>query len=203
MVLVLLALACFLWKPQVYAEESLAERAIRESNPDLCRQAREVCYEGEFEKSCISSEDMQFMCYRDYAVAKSEVTICDRLRADSIRGLGRNACIEQYARGKKNLEMCERLVQPPNPDKGRYEACIYSVQELRKAFSLEDCLKIRDSKRAYFIDCVAGLAYYNRQPSLCTEFFSNDLQVDGLGDTPLERCIKRVEFLGTLEGDPK
>jgi len=166
--------------------KDLTARAIGESNPDICFQAEEVCYESSWEKSCISKKDNQFMCLRDYAIAKSDIAICERVNGQEAGRLKRNDCYAQYARKKKDLKSCEILKQSSTPDMVLYESCIYSIQRDSNYFTKLDCLKIKESQRSYFIDCIAGLANQNQDSSLCEEYFSEITKKDGRGDTPVE-----------------
>ncbi len=177
------------------AEDSITKltaRAIREAKPDLCLKAKEVCLTSEFERSCISAEANQFMCYRDYAFAKDQLEICDKVKGESGGRPYRNMCYEQYAREKKDLEVCGKLKAVDPSDEILYVACVESVQRLRDHYTLEDCLKIKDAGGAFFIDCVGGLAKQTKDTSLCTRFFGESTEVDSWGDTPQSRCMKRA-----------
>ncbi len=179
----------------VYAENilELTARAIMEDNPDICKQAQELCYENDWEKSCIPKILNQFMCLRDYAIAKSEPSICDKVQGEEAGRLKRNDCYAQYARQKKDLESCEILQKSSTPDQVLYESCIYSIQRDMGRFAIGDCMKIKYSKRSDFIDCIAGLAKQENKSALCEEYFSGISNRDGLGETPLERCLKQVK----------
>ena len=178
-----------------YAENigELTARAIQESSPDICQQAKEFCYETDWERNCISKADNQFICLRDYAIAKSEPNICDQIQNEESGRLKKNDCYEQYARQKKDLQSCEIFQNSSTPDQVLYESCVYSIQRDIQKFTLEDCLKIKDSKRSFFIDCIAGLAKQENNAGICEKYFSGISNKDGLGDTPLERCFKQVQ----------
>lgn len=132
------------------------------------------------------------------AISRSPVyklEICDKVEGFSGPGPRqyRSMCYEQYAREKKDIAVCERLKDVDPPDEILYVSCIESVQRWRGSYTLEDCLKIKDSEGMFFIDCVGGLAKQNKDTSLCTSFFSNRKEVDIWGDTPLSRCERQAE----------
>jgi len=146
-----------------YAENirELTAKAIKEANPAICQQAKEFCYENDWEKSCVSKIDNSFMCLRDYAIAKSKPNTCDQIQGEESGRLMKNKCYEQYARNKKDLKSCEILHNSFTPDQILYESCVYSIQRDIQEFTLQDCLRIKSSKRSYFIARLSGYKLNN------------------------------------------
>jgi hypothetical protein len=176
--------------------EQLIARAIRENRPKICERAKESCYTSDFETVCRSPEDNRFLCYRDYAFAKNDSSICEQIRGESGSGHSyRDECVEYYAREKKDLGTCEKLHDKDHNNRLLYAGCVESVQDLRGFYELAECLKIKDLDEPYdFAKCIAGVAKQTNDLSLCSRLFSESKLVDGWGDTLLQRCLKQAEF---------
>jgi len=167
----------------------LTARAIRENRPSLCENAKELCYTSDFERVCISAADNRFICYRQYAFAKNDSSICEKINGENASGPYRDQCFEHYAREKKELGICEKLKSTDGTNKILYADCIDSVQALRGDYVLEGCLKIKDLGEPYtFATCIAGVARQTKDLSLCSRTFSASTIVDFWGNTLLQRC---------------
>lgn len=194
--LILLALI-FAQSPSGEDIRQLTARAIREDQPKLCEQAKETCYESSFEVSCISAPTNRFLCYREYAFAKNDASICEKIRSE--RGNGhpfRDMCFEQYAKEKKDISVCENLNSRRRTNKILYAACIESVQQARGNYLLDDCMKIKDMDEPYtFAKCIAGVARQTKDAPLCARMFSKSKLVDPWGHTLVQRCLIQAEEL--------
>jgi hypothetical protein len=173
----------------------LTARAIRENQPSVCEKAKEFCYTNDFERHCISASDNRFVCYREYAFAKNDSSICEKIRGESGSGHPyRDECFEHYARDKKDIGVCEKLKSTDRTNKILYADCIDSVQQLRGNYVLDECLKIKDLGEPYaFAKCIAGVARQTKDLPLCSRMFSESTIVDPWGDTLLKRCEKQAQ----------
>jgi len=173
----------------------LTARAIRENRARVCERAKESCYSNDFETHCISASDNRFVCYREYAFAKNDSSVCDKITGEMGTGHPyRDVCYEHYAREKKEIGVCEKLKSTDRTNKILYADCIDSVQQSRGNYVLDECLKIKDLGEPYtFAKCVAGVARQTKDISLCHRMFSESTLVDPWGDTLLKRCEKQAE----------
>jgi hypothetical protein len=173
----------------------LTARAIRENRPSICERAKEECYENDFEKACSSASLNRFLCYRGYAFAKDDSSICEKIEGESGTGHSyRDLCFEHYAREKKDIEVCEKLNSKGSTNKILYADCIETVQERRGNYLLEECLKIKDLGEPYtFTLCIARVAKQTKDLNLCSRMFSDSTVVDFWGNTLLQRCLKQAE----------
>lgn len=175
--------------------QQLTARAIREDRPTLCEDAKEECYDGDFETSCTSASANRFLCYRGYAFAKNDSSICEKIQGESNTGHSyRDVCFEHYAREKKDISICEKLNSKDRTNTILYASCIEKVQQLRGDYVLDECLKIKDLKEPYtFAKCIAGVAKQTKDFSLCDRMFSESKEVDPWGHTLLQRCLLQAE----------
>ena len=173
----------------------LAARAVRENRPEVCEKAKEFCYTSDFETSCISASVNRFICYREYAFAKNDSSICEKIRGESGSGHSyRDECFEHYAREKKEIRVCEKLNSKGRTNTILYAVCIESVQELRGNYALDECLKIKELGEPYtFAKCIAGVAKQTEDLPLCSRMCSESTIVDPWGKTLLERCLLQAE----------
>ena len=176
--------------------QQLTARAVRENLPDTCEKANEECYENDFEKRCTSVSTNRFLCYRGYAFAKDDSSICEKIPGESGTGHSyRDVCFEHYAREKKDIAVCEKLNAKGSTNRILYADCIESVQERRGNYLLDDCLKIKDLGEPYtFTKCIAGVAKQTKDLSLCARMFSDSTVVDFWGNTLLHRCLIQAEI---------
>ena len=173
----------------------LNARAIRENRPQLCEKAKESCWSSDWETMCITASMNRFVCYRDYAFAKNDSSICTKIRGESSTGHSyRDECFEHYAREKKDISICEKLNRKGRTNTILYSSCVESVQQLRGNYLLDDCLKIKDmGEPGRFAMCIAGVAKQTNDLALCSRIFSESKLEDGWGHTLLERCLIEAE----------
>ena len=185
----------FFQSPTAENVGQLTARAIRENRPGVCERAKEFCYSNDFETHCISASDNRFVCYRQYAFAKNDSSICEKISGESGTGHPyRDVCFEHYAREKKEIGVCEKLRSKDKTNKILYADCIDTVQQLRGDYVLDECLKIKDLGEPYtFARCIAGVARQTKDISLCSRMFSESTIVDPWGDTLLKRCEKQAK----------
>jgi len=82
----ILMVLLFLQIPMGEDVQQLTARAIRENRPKLCEKAKEHCSSSDFETMCIPASLNRFACYRDYAFAKNDSSICEKIRGESGSG---------------------------------------------------------------------------------------------------------------------
>ena len=174
----------------------LTARAIRENRPGICEEAKQHCYENDFETVCSSASKNRFLCYRAYAFAKNDSSICEKIQGESGTGHSyRDECFEHYAREKKDIDVCEKLNSKGSTNKILYADCIETVQDSRGNYLLDDCLKIKDLGEPYtFTKCIAGVARQTKDLPLCARMFSDSTVVDFWGNTLLQRCLVQAEI---------
>ena len=191
----ILLVLLFAQSPSGEDVQQLTARAVRENRPNLCEKAKERCYESDFETTCISAFANRFLCYREYAFAKNDSSICEKIRGESGSGHSyRDECFEHYAREKKDISVCEKLNSKGGTNTILYATCIESVQGLRGNYLLDECLKIKDLREPYtFAKCIAGVAKQTKDLPLCARMFSESTVVDPWGNTLLQRCLIQAE----------
>jgi len=192
----ILLVLLFAQSPSEEDVQQLTALAVRENRPNLCEKAKQRCYENDFEIACTSAATNRFLCYRGYAVAKNDSSICEKIPGESGTGHSyRDVCFEGYAREKKDISVCEKLNSKDRTNTILYASCIESVQALRDDYLLDDCLKIKDVKEPYtFAKCIAGVARQTKDLSLCARMFSESTVVDFWGNTLLQRCLTQAEI---------
>jgi hypothetical protein len=191
----ILLVLLFAQSPSGEDVRQLTARAISENRPELCEKAKEECYEGAFEISCTSAATNRFLCYREYAFAKDDSSICEKIPGESNIGhSNRDVCFEHYASEKKDIGVCEKLNSQGRTNKILYASCIESVQRRRGDYVLDDCLKIKDLGEPYtFAQCIAGVAKQTKDFPLCERIFSESKVVDFWGNTLVQRCLTQAE----------
>ena len=193
-ILTTFSLLCLQSGPRENLQE-LTARAIRENRPKLCEKAKEHCSSNDFETMCIPASLNRFACYRDYAFAKNDSSICEKIRGESGSGHSyRDECFDHYAEEKRDISICEKLNRKGRPNRILYSSCIESVQRWRGYYAFDDCLKIKDMGEPYtFARCIAGVARQTKDLPLCSRMFSESRLVDGWGNTLLQRCLIAAE----------
>jgi hypothetical protein len=175
--------------------QELTARAIRENRPTLCEKAKEHCSSSDFETMCIPASLNRFVCYRDYAFAKNDSSICEKIRGESGSGHSyRDECFQHYAEEKRDISICEKLNPKGRTNRILYASCVESVQRWRGNYVLDDCLKIKDlGEPDTFAKCIGGVAKQTNDLPLCSRMFSESRVVDGWGHTLLQRCLLEAE----------
>ncbi len=130
---------------------SISQKAIDNSNPNICKQVKSYVFGGGDYIEHVSKPEAENGCYYIYAKEQLDITICDRISPDKLPKLEKCGADEQYA------------------------ACIYEIQKSLATFSKENCDKIKsrqtDCGSWYLSECSEEVVKATGNISICDEYF--------------------------------
>ena len=130
---------------------SISQKAIDNSNPDICKQTKSYTFDGGDYIDHVSKPEAENGCYYVYAKNKLDIEICDRISPDKLPKLEKCGADEQYA------------------------ACIYEIQKSSNSFSKENCDKIKVRQTGcgswYLGECSEEVVKATGNTSICDEYF--------------------------------
>ena len=130
---------------------SISQKALDNSDPDICRQSKSYVFDGGDYIDNVSQPEAENECYYIYAKEKLDITVCDRITPDRLPKLEKCGADEQYA------------------------ACIYEIQKVLNSFSKENCDKINSRETGcgswYLGECSEEVVKATGDISICDEYF--------------------------------
>lgn len=130
---------------------SISQKAIDNSDPDICKQVKSYTFDGGDHIDHISQPEAENGCYYIYAKEKLNITVCDRITLDRLPKIEKCGADEQYS------------------------ACIYEIQRSMNSFTKKNCDKIKSRKTGcgswYLGECSEELVKATGDTSICDEYF--------------------------------